>query len=68
MAKDEKAKLKTMLNYWLEHNKEHRDEFKDWADKARGLKEAEVAEDLLAAAGEMEKVNERLSSALNSLG
>ena len=60
-------KLSTMLNYWMEHNKEHSQEFREWADKARGFGEAEVYEEILAAAQEMDRVNESLSRALKRL-
>jgi len=64
---DEKMKLSTMLNYWMEHNKEHSQEFREWADKAGGFGEAKVSEEILAAAQEMDRANESLSRALKRL-
>ena len=64
---DEKMKLSTMLNYWMEHNKEHSQEFREWVDKARGFGEAKVSEEILAAAQEMDRANESLSRALKRL-
>ena len=64
---DEKMKLSTMLNYWIEHNKEHSQEFREWADKARGFGEAKVSEEILAAAQEMDRANESLFRALKRL-
>ena len=64
---DEKMKLSTMLNYWMEHNKEHSREFREWADKARGFGETEVSEEILAAAREMDRADESLSRALKRL-
>ena len=64
---DEKMKLSTMLNYWMKHNKEHSQEFREWADKARGFGEAKVSEEILAAAQEMDRANESLSRALKRL-
>ena len=64
---DEKMKLSTMLNYWMEHNKEHSQEFREWADKARGFGEAKVSEEILAAAQEMDRANESLFRALKRL-
>ncbi len=64
---DEKMKLSTMLNYWMEHNKEHSREFREWADKARGFGEAKVSEEILAAAQEMDRADESLSRALKRL-
>lgn len=67
MGGDEKAKLKTLLSYWVEHNQEHSQEFKEWVDKARAIGEGEVAEELLLAAQEMDKVSEILSGTLKRL-
>jgi hypothetical protein len=65
---DERAKLSTMLNYWMEHNEEHSQEFREWADKAKEFGEAEVSDEILTAAQEMDRANESLSRALKRLG
>ena len=67
MDNDERAKLRTLLNYWIEHNKEHSQEFREWADKAKGFGEAEAGEEMLQAAQEMDKASEFLSQALGRL-
>jgi hypothetical protein len=67
MSTDEKSKLKTLLDYWVEHNQEHSQEFKEWVDKARALGEKEVADELLLASQEMDKVSEILSKTLKRL-
>ena len=67
MGNDEREKLKTMLNYWIEHNREHSQEFRQWADKAKGLGEAEAGEEMLQAAQEMDKASETLTQALRRL-
>ena len=67
MDKDERAKLGTLLNYWIEHNKEHNQEFREWAGKAKGFGQAEAGEDMLRAAQEMDKASEILSQALRRL-
>ena len=55
MSNDERDKLKTLLNYWIAHNKEHGQEFREWAGTAKGFGEAEASEEAsLAAAGETE--------------
>ena len=64
MGNDERAKLRTMLNYWIEHNEEHSQEFREWADKAKGFGEAEACKEMLQAAQEMDKASESLSQAL----
>ena len=67
MASDERAKLKTMLNYWIEHNREHSQEFREWVGKAKGFGEAEAGEEMLQAAQEIDKASESLSQALRRL-
>ena len=67
MDDGERVKLKTLLNYWIEHNKEHSQEFKEWADKAKVLGEAEVYEEMLQAVQEMDKASELLTRALKGL-
>ena len=67
MGNDERAKLGTMLNYWIEHNKGHGQEFREWADKAKVLGEAGASEEMVQAAQEMDKASESLSQALRRL-
>ena len=65
MATDDMAKLKTLLGYWIEHNREHGQEFREWADRVAGL--GDIGEDLRQAAEEMEKVSRFLSQAREKL-
>jgi hypothetical protein len=67
MSTDEKTKLKTLLSYWVEHNEEHSGEFREWAEKAREMGEAEVAAEIMQAVENMEKVSEILSKTLQRL-
>jgi phage shock protein A len=67
MSTDDRSKLQTLLNYWVEHNREHSDEFREWAEKARQMGEAEIADEILQAVGNMEKVTELLSATLKKL-
>jgi len=67
MSIDERDKLKALLNYWIEHNREHSQEFKEWADKAKILGEVEIAEEILQAAQEMDKASGLLSQSLKRL-
>jgi len=67
MGSDERAKLRMLLNYWVEHNREHSHEFKEWADKAKVLGEVEVAEEILQASREMDSASELLSKSLKRL-
>ena len=65
MATDEITKLKTLLCYWIEHNHEHGQEFREWAD--REAVPGDVGEDLRQAAGEMDKASQLLSQAREKL-
>ena len=67
MDNEERARIRTLLNYWIEHNTEHSQEFKEWAGKAKVSGETEAGEDMLEAAKEMDKVSEILSQALRRL-
>jgi rubrerythrin len=59
----ETEKLRVLLSHWIEHNQEHADEFRRWAEKA-----GDAAPDVLAAAQRMGQVNQALAAALEKLG
>jgi len=51
----------------MEHNKEHSQEFRDWAERAKVMGEAEASSEILRAAQEMNQANESLARALSRL-
>lgn len=63
---DIQKKLQTLLDYWIEHNSEHEQEFRDWADKAASSS-AEVAEQLRKAATKMAAASDELMKAKQAL-
>ena len=67
MDNKELTKIRTLLNYWIEHNREHSQEFKEWADKILAAGETEAGEDMILAAQEMDKASEILSRARQRL-
>lgn len=67
MGSDEKARLRTLLSYWIKHNREHSQEFREWADRAGEFGEAEAAGEMAQAAREMDKASEYLLQTLNRL-
>jgi hypothetical protein len=67
MVEDERTKLKILLDHWIEHNKEHGEEFSQWAEKAKGFGEAKVHDDILEATQQMNRANEFLLKALHAL-
>ena len=67
MTVDDREKLKIILKHWVGHNKEHSEEFKEWAEKARQMGEAEVAGEILQAVENMDRVSEILSRTMKRL-
>jgi hypothetical protein len=67
MVEADKEKLTKLLDYWIEHNREHRDEFVEWAEKTKGFAGVTVHGHLLEAAQQMDKANEFLLMALEGL-
>jgi len=65
LGNDDLTKLKTLLGYWIEHNQEHSQEFREWADKVAGLEDA--GQDLLQASEEMDKATQFLAQAREKL-
>ena len=65
MDSDDMAKLKTLLGYWIEHNREHGEEFLEWAEKE--AVPSDISEDLRLAAEEMDKASQLLVKAQEKL-
>ncbi len=63
---DVQEKLKILLDYWIEHNSEHEQEFRDWADKAASSS-TEVAKQLREAAAKTAAVSDELTKAKQAL-
>ena len=56
-------KLRVLLPHWIEHNGEHAEEFRTWAERA-----GEAEQPILDAARLVEEANARLEEALETLG
>ena len=63
---DVEEKLNILLDYWIEHNSEHEQEFRDWADKVASLS-GEVAKQLQEAATKMAAASNDLMKAKQAL-
>ena len=63
---DARQKLDVLLDYWIEHNSEHEQEFRDWADKVASSS-TDVAQQLQAAATLMAAVSSELMKAKQAL-
>ena len=67
MSSDDLTKLKKLLEFWIDHNNEHGDEFKEWAEKANQMGKDSVYRDLTAAAKDITEANKSLARALDKL-
>lgn len=67
MEKDDRARLQVLLDHWIKHNREHAEEFVEWAEKSKGFGRAAVHDDMVQAAQWIGKANESLSAALKQL-
>jgi hypothetical protein len=63
---DIQEKLHVLLDYWIEHNSEHEQEFRDWADKVGSLS-TEIAQQLREAAAKMAAASNELMKAKQAL-
>jgi len=60
-------KVARLLPHWVEHNAEHAQEFRQWAERARSLGAEDVADSIVQAAEAMELANSHLEEARASL-
>jgi hypothetical protein len=60
---NEEEKLRVLIPHWIEHNEEHAEEFRRWAELA-----SEASRDILAAAESLMRANQALAGALEKLG
>ena len=67
MDQAESDKLRVLLDYWVKHNREHGEEFREWAEKAKSFGEIAVHDGLMEAYEEMGKANSSLLRALEKL-
>ena len=63
---DIQEKLNTLLDYWIKHNREHEEEFRDWAEKAMALP-GDVAQQLREAADKMAAASDDLTKVKQAL-
>lgn len=67
MEKTDVEKLEILLHHWVEHNQEHGQEFRKWAERAEKLGLGTVADEILAAVGQLDQANKHLETALEEL-
>jgi hypothetical protein len=64
---DEREKLRILIHHWIEHNREHAEEFREWAGEARAIEEQAASDNILKAAERLEEANEFLLRAAEKL-
>jgi len=60
---EEKKRLATVIDHWIEHNQSHMSEYKKWAEKASNLKLGGVQTEIEEAIGKLSLVNHHLENA-----
>ena len=63
-ALTENEKLAKMIEHWIQHNNEHARSYREWAQRANGLGQNEVAEILSGIADQSTRQNEDMERAL----
>lgn len=61
-------KLQVLLPHWIEHQAEHTDELRNWAERIRQAGRNDVAQKLLVAANSLQQAGDQLLSLLNQMG
>lgn len=64
---DIQERLRILLDYWIKHNQEHEQEFREWVNKAASLSGG-VAQHLQEAAARMVEATDCLEKARQALG
>lgn len=64
---DELEKLKSLLDYGINHNEEHQDEMKEWAEIAKDLSKPEVHDLLVQASDALGQVTDYLGRAMEKM-
>lgn len=67
-TRTDEDKLRILLPHWIEHNSEHAEEFRQWAERVRLSGHEETANKIMTAASQLTQVNETLAIALEELG
>ncbi len=63
MSIDDIEKLKKLLDFWIDHNQEHGNEFAEWANKARQMGMESVYGNLMSASKLINDANTSLKNA-----
>lgn len=61
---NDREKLKSLLQHWLEHNHEHAEVYSEWAKKASAIGNEELSRILVHLSKETERLDNLLQKAL----
>jgi hypothetical protein len=61
-------KLRTLLHHWMEHNDEHAETYREWAEKAAATGNQDVAAVLMKLCDETKKLTPLMKEAMDKLG
>ena len=64
---DENGRLKVLMDSWVDHNKNHSEKFRRWAEKAKNAGDIADYSQILQAVRQMEEANEQLAKVLIEL-
>ncbi|MBT9163849.1 MAG: hypothetical protein DDT24_00769 [Chloroflexi bacterium] len=64
---DDRKRLQILLDHWMEHNRDHAEEFQEWARRARDFAEEAASDNISKAVGRLEEANEFLLRAAEEL-
>jgi hypothetical protein len=64
---DEVEKLKKLIPHWMEHNDEHAETYKDWAEKMSSLEKKELSEILIRLHQESRKLKALFKEAMRMI-
>ena len=67
-AMNDLEKLQFLLPHWIEHNAEHADELRSWADNMQRSGKVNVAKRLSVAAASLQNAEDHLSKLLDEVG
>lgn len=62
---DDLERLKVMMEHWLEHNREHVQAYKEWAEKAKAIGRKDIATVLSNISLESERIENLFMEALS---
>jgi hypothetical protein len=64
---DEREKLLTVIKHWVEHNEDHLEDYRKWAETAGGLGLPSVKAEIEAAVDNLSQSSQHLKKAMKTM-